>query len=90
MEIKSIIIISFVTSLFVAIFCTNRAGKNTVENIDKLIDDLPMWKKLFYGLLEIYPYYMLNSIGRKWQTAAYVMLIPMLISGIEIGKLVEK
>jgi hypothetical protein len=49
-----------------------------------------MWKKLFYGLLEIYPYYMLNSIGRKWQTAAYVMLIPMLISGIEIGKLVEK
>lgn len=88
MEFKTILFITFAASILGMIFCTNRAGKNVVEDVDSLIEAMPRWQKFLYGLLDVHPYYMLNSKGKKWQTTVYILLIPTLLSGVQIGQLV--
>ena len=90
MELKTVLFITFAASVMGMIFCANRAGKNVIDNIDVLIKAMPLWQKLLYGALDVHPYYMLNSRGKKWQSAVYLLLIPALVSGMQIGQLVVK
>ena len=68
------------------VYCGTRVKKNTVDNLDELIESMPLWQKLVFGFLNLYPTYMLNSSGRKWQSILLFMLIPTLISGAAIGQ----
>ncbi len=90
MELKTFLFIIFGASILGMIFCTNRAGKNAVSDIDERLKNIPEWQQWLYGILEIHPYSLLNERGKKWQTTVYILLIPAFLSGIQLGEMASR
>ena len=90
MEPKLIWFFLFAFSIIGMIFATNRASKNVVDDFEIVIKTIPWWQRLIYGLLDVYPFHLLNPRGKKWQTIVFFLLIPAFIGGYHLGQMVVK
>lgn len=87
MEIKYFVVIILGMSILGMWLTTNKASKNTVDDFQQLLASMPVWKKIIYGICDVYPFDLLNETGKKWQVATYILLALALVSGMYIGQL---
>lgn len=72
-------------SLLLSLVGTNRAEKNLVDDFDERAEKMPTILRWVYGLLHIYPPSVLKETGQRWQLFVYILMVPLLISALNLS-----